>query len=583
MFHGTADHVNTVKSSSSKPLTGLLWKINVDAPVRSSVCYDDKNIYLGTSQCIFYSINKLSGSINWKMKTGAAIHSSAAINNNTLYFTNNKQALYFVEKKSGKTIRKIDFGENKNYDWGFDYFYSSPTLVNDEIVVGIKDGYVYDIKATSGNIKWKYKTEGIVRSTAAVKDGVVYFGDTEGIMYAIDLSSGKEIWKFYIDGHEMKNEDFGFDRRAIISSPVITSDKIIFGGRDGFLYAVNKSNGKEAWRVDHQVSWVISTPAVKDSIVVTGTSDGRFIQAVNLNTGKEIWKHNTNSIVWSSPIICNNKVYIGSNEGTLYCLDLLSGKQLSSYQTGGKIWSSPVIDDTVLFISNDKGDVMALKPAAYEHTENTSAKKMVFFDADWSFYFKKSTEWKTKEFLNAHGYKTINTDALSKQMSNQDSAINSVIVFATNYFPSKITEGNEQSLLRKYLNNGGRVVLLGTNPAIYETDSAGKVFAFNFFKADSVLSIKYPFNDLRSMVGIQPAFATEEGKKWGIQNSWTAFLPLPKNEADIVLGRDENGNVSAWIKRYNTDKASGLIQIWLDQDGETDLNFITNVAEHEMR
>ena len=57
--------------------------------------------------------------------------------------------------------------------------------------------------------------------------------------------------------------------------------------------------------------------------------------------------------------------------------------------------------------------------------------------------------------------------------------------------------------------------------------------------ADSVLNIHYGPNDLRSMVGLEPAFLTEEGKRWGLKGSWTSFLPLEQNQVDVVLGKDE--------------------------------------------
>ncbi len=56
--------------------------------------------------------------------------------------------------------------------------------------------------------------------------------------------------------------------------------------------------------------------------------------------------------------------------------------------------------------------------------------------------------------------------------------------------------------------------MLGNNPLIYKFDAAGNVEGFNFLMADSVLNIHYGPNDLRSMGGVQPAFATEEGRHW---------------------------------------------------------------------
>jgi len=51
---------------------------------------------------------------------------------------------------------------------------------------------------------------------------------------------------------------------------------------------------------------------------------------------------------------------------------------------------------------------------------------------------------------------------------------------------------------------------------------------------------------------------------------------------DVVLGKDENGKVSAWVKKYNDIKGSGFIQIWTDPDFVNDLSYIVRVAEYGM-
>ncbi len=467
-----------------------------------------------------------------------------------------------------------------NYDWGFDYYYSSPTIADGKLLIGAKDGFVYNINAANGKKIWKFKTDGIVRSTPAVENADVYFGDVDGVLYKIDFNSGKEIWRFKTTGNGLKNEDFGFDRRAIISSPVITQNKILVGCRDGFLYAVNKETGKEDWRMDHHVSWVISTVAVKDSIVVTGTSDGRFVQAVNLNTGNEIWKFKTVSIVWSSPLIFNNDVYIGSQEGILYCLNLHNGKKITSFQASGKTFSSPVVSDTLLYFGTDKGLMYALKRSNNLFPSN-DFKKYVFWQNELDLYFHYGNSERIKTYLNAHDYATLDTTALTGILQQTDSAQHSVIVFANNFFPKNITNGNEHSLLRSYLHAGGRIVVLGINPAIYEFDSTGNLINYKFSLADSLLGIHYGPNDLRSMGGIQPTFVTEEGKQYGVENSFTAFLPLDEKQVDVALGKDENGKIVSWVKRYNADKNSGFIQLWIDPDFIDDMSSIIHVAEHQ--
>ena len=574
MFRGESES----KSTNTGVFGKESWTFNAGGPIRSTAASNENNIYFGASNGKFYALDKKSGKIKWLFTSQYPINSSPALQNGMVYFSDNQQCLYSLNASTGKMIWKYEFGESKPYDWSFDYYYSSPTLIGNQIIIGAKDGYVYKINQNTGKPAWKFKSEGIVRSTAYVQDGALFFGDTDGILYAVDLNTGKEVWRFLTVGNGLKNEDFGFDRRAIISSPVIKNDIIVFGCRDGFLYAVDKKTGKELWRMDHQVSWVISSPAIVDNIVVTGTSDGRFVQAIDLNTGKEIWKHRTANIVWSSPVVQNNKVYIGSGEGILYCLDLKTGQRLNGFQAKGKIFSSPIISGGSLFFGTDNGYFYSLSSLAEIKPSSTSIRRFVYWEPGVNIHFRYGIDMKVRDYLVEQRYRRVEAARLTELLNQNDSAIGTVIVFAANYFPPQSI-----SSLRKFLSNGGRIVMLGVNPLAFKVDTVGKRFTgFNFLYPDTVLNIKYgQHNDLRSFGGIYPCFATEEGLKRGLPAFWTAPLGLPANQVDLVLAKDENGLATAWIKRYHSHKGSGLLQIWVDGEGVEDVSYIIKAAEYE--
>jgi outer membrane protein assembly factor BamB len=577
MFRGTPDHTSNYTDGKEIAFTDEAWSFNARAPIRSTAVSSGTTVFFGSSDGKFYALDKQTGKAKWVYNSGSSVESSPALNKGKVFFANNDQSLFALGALTGKLIWKYSFGENRDYDWGFDYYYSSPTLSNGFIVIGAKDGFVYKLNEANGKPVWKFKTEGIVRSTPAVDGNKIFFGDTDGLLYALDFTSGSELWRFATVGNGLKNEDFGFDRRAIISSPTVKSDKVFAGCRDGFFYAVNKNTGKEIWRVDHEVSWVISSLAVKDTILVAGTSDGRFVQAVSSNTGNQLWKTRTASIVWSSPIIHNNKVYIGSGEGVLYCLDLYTGKILNRFQTAGSIFSSPVVSDSMLFFGSDDGKFYALK-SGLPHPSPKNLKRFVFYEPGVNNYFRGGTDAKLRTYFASNGYSVLNAAKLDSVLKT--SGTNSVIVFAANYFPKNILEGYKNSSLRKYLDNGGRIVICGLNPVIARYDENKNLNGFNFLVADSILGIHYGPNDLRSHKGIYPSFATAEGKKWGMKDFWISALGLDPKQADLVLGKNENGLAAAWVKKYNPAKGSGFIQIWLEQDGADDLSYILKVAEY---
>lgn len=578
MFRGTPDHASGYTGNKQIVFTNEAWQFDAKAPIRSTAVASATSVFFGSSDGKFYALDKQTGRTKWIFNSGSAIHSSPAIDKGKVYFSNNKQTLFALDASTGKQIWTFDFGPNRNYDWAFDYYYSSPTIVQNSIVIGAKDGFVYRLNAGNGKLVWKFNTEGIVRSTAAAGGNTVYFGDTDGVLYAVDFSTGKEKWKFLSVGNSLKNEDFGFDRRALISSPSIKNEKVFVGGRDGFFYAVDKDNGREVWRVDHEVSWVISSLAIKDTVVVTGTSDGRFVQAVSSNSGKQIWKTKTSSIVWSSPIIYNSHVYIGSGEGVLYGMDLMTGQIINRFQTSASIFSSPIISDSLLFFGADNGKFYALKNGPL-HPSPKNLKRFVFYEPGVNNYFRSGTDIKLRNYLAGNGFTLVNASRLDLVMQQSD-AVNSVIVFASNYFPKEILAGYEKSSLRKYLDNGGRVVVCGMNPVVARYDQNKNLNGFNFLMADSVLGIQYGPNDLRSHKGIYPSFVTAEGKTWGMKDFWISPLGLEPSQVDLVLGKNENGLAAAWVKKYHRSKGSGFVQIWLEQEGSEDLSYILKVAEY---
>ncbi|HKC37055.1 MAG TPA: PQQ-binding-like beta-propeller repeat protein, partial [Chitinophagaceae bacterium] len=359
MFRNNAVHNSLVVTSNDLIYDVKAWSFFAGAPVRSSPLIGGNTIFFGNTGGNFFAINKTTGKLIWQYNTGFSINSSAASQNGKLFFSDNKQTVYALKETTGQLIWKFDLANKQAYPWRFDYYYSSPTLYENKLIIGGDDGYLYMLNQNDGKLVWKFKSKGIIRSSAAVFDNTIVVGDMDGTLYALDIKNGNQKWNFKTVGDSLNNENFGFDRKAILSSPVISQNKILFGCRDGFLYCLDAS-GKLLWKMDHRVSWVISTVAVKDSIIVTGTSDGRFVQAVNLNTGKQIWKTQTNTLHWSSPIVVNNQLYIGGFDGNEYCFDLLTGKVISKFQTGGMVLSSAVFDNDHLYLGSDDGCLYSL-------------------------------------------------------------------------------------------------------------------------------------------------------------------------------------------------------------------------------
>jgi outer membrane protein assembly factor BamB len=84
------------------------------------------------------------------------------------------------------------------------------------------------------------------------------------------------------------------------------------------------------------------------------------------HTNSTAWNYTTLDDVFSSPAIVDNKVYIGSYDANVYCLNLSTGEKLWNYTTGDKIFSSPTIADDRLYVGSYDRNVYCLNASTGE-------------------------------------------------------------------------------------------------------------------------------------------------------------------------------------------------------------------------
>jgi hypothetical protein len=97
--------------------------------------------------------------------------------------------------------------------------------------------------------------------------------------------------------------------------------------------------------------WVVSSPAVSDGKVYVGSVDGN-VYCLNATTGAFMWSYTTGNMVNSSPAVSDGKVYVGSVDGKVYCLNATTGAYLWSYTTGSWVYSSPAVSDGKVYVGS---------------------------------------------------------------------------------------------------------------------------------------------------------------------------------------------------------------------------------------
>ena len=122
----------------------------------------------------------------------------------------------------------------------------------------------------------------------------------------VDLTAHRVAWRY-----EHPQRQFPF-----YSSAAVTANRVVVGGRDKLVHGLSPT-GKAVWTFATK-SRVESSPAIADGRVFIGSNDGRFY-VLDVNTGAKVWEFNAGAALSASPAIGKSRVVIGSQDGRLYC------------------------------------------------------------------------------------------------------------------------------------------------------------------------------------------------------------------------------------------------------------------------
>ena len=80
---------------------------------------------------------------------------------------------------------------------------------------------------------------------------------------------------------------------------------------------------------------VVSSPAVWEGKLYIGSND-QNLYCLNTSNGELIWKYTTDGMVVSSPAVSNGVVYFGSYDHKVYAVNALSGDLVWSFRQAAK-------------------------------------------------------------------------------------------------------------------------------------------------------------------------------------------------------------------------------------------------------
>jgi len=251
---------------------------------------------------------------------------------------------------------------------------SSPAVVGGTLFIGSADHNLYAVDVATGNQKWAFKTGSSVASSPAVAQGIVYFVSYDGSLYAVDAVTGQLRWKFqtggehrfaakHLHGSQPVAETMPDPFDVYLSSPLVWQGSVFFGSGDGNVYSLDAATGKLNWKF--QTGNVVhASPTIAGGNLYIGSWDSYFY-SLDAATGRQRWRfktgedpeiHNQEGIQ-SSAVVADGIVYFGCRDSNLYALDADTGEKKWSYDNKGSwVIASPIVyEGKVYFATSDSG------------------------------------------------------------------------------------------------------------------------------------------------------------------------------------------------------------------------------------
>jgi len=333
------NHNLTGVSQSNVP-QGLkhLWTYQAGDSIESSAAIVGGTVFVGSQKGELTALNLENGAVYWKYKVDSPFgESSPAYSRGVVYIGDLGGWLHAVNATDGKKIWAFKAGNEIK---------SSPVVVGDRVLMGSYDQHLYCVSTRNGSQLWKLRTNGPVHSTPSVSGGLAFVAGCDELFRAVSISDGKQVFSVSSDAYTgaspaikgtsafygtFENEILMVDLTArrvgwryqhperkfpFYSSAAVTDDRVVVGGRDKMVHGLSLS-GQTAWTFATRAR-VESSPAIAGSRVFVGSNDGRFY-VLNLNTGAKLWEFEAGAPLSASPAIARGRIVIGSQDGRLYC------------------------------------------------------------------------------------------------------------------------------------------------------------------------------------------------------------------------------------------------------------------------
>lgn len=321
----------------------VAWTYRTGAPIVSSPVVADNRVVVGSNDNRVHAVDAATGALLWTFPTSDDVEAPPLAIDGRVFVGSADGTLHAIDAVSGEGL--WTYATDDRILGGANYFRRADGRML--VLVGSYDRKLHCVDAATGEGVWAVETENYVNGTPAVFEDVVVFGGCDGVLHVVDAESGDT------------RRDVPLGKDVYVASSVAVDLGTAYVAHvDNACVAVGIRSGQVEWTFEAEDGY-FSSPALAADRVVVGGRD-RFLRALDRASGEVLWSYACRAALDSSPVIAHDRVVVGSEDGRIYAVDLESGTSIWELSLGGAITASVAVAGGLIFVGCEDGTLYAL-------------------------------------------------------------------------------------------------------------------------------------------------------------------------------------------------------------------------------
>ncbi|TWT43262.1 outer membrane protein assembly factor BamB family protein [Botrimarina hoheduenensis] len=286
----------------------VVWATQLaETIVLAGPAFDDNRLFIGDADGLVRALSTTDGKELWQFDAEGEVYAGPLV-----YHPPTSDPLLLVTTELGRlyALNPVTGIEQWRYEIK-DPLRCAPTVVAGHALLAGCDGKLHTVELQNGTQAGFTEIGGPTGCTAAVRDGVAYFGTEAGVFYAIDANDPQKpavAWTFSDPRR----------RQGIRTAAAVGVSTTVFGNQAKAVYALASRQGERLW-VKTLKSRLEAAPLIVGDRVLLATSRGRLL-LLDLATGEEAWQYEAGGGFLADPAAADGRVIVASTDGVVYCL-----------------------------------------------------------------------------------------------------------------------------------------------------------------------------------------------------------------------------------------------------------------------